>query len=81
MSTSHSPLTEPAHATEPATMWQIARRPRWIGALILSLAIAASFAALGQWQLSRSLEGGEITVTRYRRQFCGFGAVAAQSKP
>ncbi|QYH37114.1 SURF1 family protein [Salinibacterium sp. M195] len=42
-------------------MWQIARRPRWIGALILSLAIAASFAALGQWQLSRSLEGGEIT--------------------
>jgi len=61
VSTSHSPLTEPAHATEPATMWQIARRPRWIGALILSLAIAASFAALGQWQLSRSLEGGEIT--------------------
>ena len=42
-------------------MWQIARRPRWIGALILALAIAASFAALGQWQLSRSLEGGEIT--------------------
>ncbi|GAA1207848.1 hypothetical protein GCM10009655_03810 [Rhodoglobus aureus] len=42
-------------------MWQIARRPRWIGALILALAIASSFAALGQWQLSRSLEGGEIT--------------------
>jgi cytochrome oxidase assembly protein ShyY1 len=42
-------------------MWQIARRPRWIGALILALAIAGSFAALGQWQLSRSLEGGEIT--------------------
>lgn len=42
-------------------MWQIARRPRWVGALILAFAIAASFAALGQWQLSRSLEGGEIT--------------------
>lgn len=42
-------------------MGQIARRPRWIGALILALAIASSFAALGQWQLSRSLEGGEIT--------------------
>jgi cytochrome oxidase assembly protein ShyY1 len=42
-------------------MWQIARRPRWIGAFILALAIAGSFAALGQWQLSRSLEGGEIT--------------------
>lgn len=45
----------------PATMWQIARRPRWIGALVLALVIASSFAALGQWQLSRSLEGGEIT--------------------
>jgi cytochrome oxidase assembly protein ShyY1 len=42
-------------------MWQIARRPRWIGALVLALAIASGFAALGQWQLSRSLEGGEIT--------------------
>jgi len=42
-------------------MWQIARRPRWIAALIFALAIAASFAALGQWQLSRSLQGGEIT--------------------
>ncbi|MGJ8721005.1 MAG: SURF1 family cytochrome oxidase biogenesis protein [Salinibacterium amurskyense] len=61
MSTSPSPLTDPASDTAPATMWQIARRPRWIGALILALAIAASFAALGQWQLSRSLEGGEIT--------------------
>lgn len=41
-----------------ATMWQIARRPRWIGALILALAIAGGFAALGQWQLSRSFESG-----------------------
>ncbi|MDJ0334212.1 SURF1 family cytochrome oxidase biogenesis protein [Salinibacterium sp. G-O1] len=39
-----------------ATMWQIARRPRWIGALVLALAIAGGFAALGQWQLSRSFE-------------------------
>ncbi|WP_307784217.1 SURF1 family cytochrome oxidase biogenesis protein [Salinibacterium sp. SWN248] len=61
MSTSNSPLSTPAPNTEPATMWEIARRPRWIGALVLALAIAASFAALGQWQLSRSLEGGEIT--------------------
>lgn len=37
-------------------MWQVARRPRWIGALILALAIAAGFAALGQWQLARSFE-------------------------
>jgi surfeit locus 1 family protein len=32
------------------------RRPRWIAALLLALAIAAGFAALGQWQLSRSFE-------------------------
>jgi surfeit locus 1 family protein len=37
-------------------MWRIARRPRWIGALILALGIAAGFAALGQWQLARSFE-------------------------
>ena len=37
-------------------MWAVARRPRWIGALILALAIAGGFAALGQWQLERSIE-------------------------
>ncbi|TXK19223.1 SURF1 family protein [Homoserinibacter sp. GY 40078] len=35
---------------------QVARRPRWIGALVLALAIAAAFSALGQWQLERSVE-------------------------
>ena len=35
--------------------WSVARRPRWIGALLLALAVAAGFAALGQWQLERSL--------------------------
>lgn len=39
----------------------MARKPRWIGALLAALAIAAGFAALGQWQLERSFEGGEIT--------------------
>lgn len=34
--------------------WQVALRARWIGALFLSLAIAAGFAALGQWQLERT---------------------------
>ena len=38
------------------SLWRIARRPRWIGALILALAVAAGFAALGQWQLARSFE-------------------------
>ncbi|WP_411698515.1 SURF1 family protein [Conyzicola sp.] len=39
-------------------MWQLARRPRWIAALVLCLAIAFGFAALGQWQLSRSVDAG-----------------------
>lgn len=41
------------------SFWSVARRPKWIAALILALGIAAGFAALGQWQLSRSIEGGE----------------------
>jgi surfeit locus 1 family protein len=44
-------------------MWSVARRPRWIAALLLALGIAAAFAALGQWQLERSFASGEI-VTR-----------------
>lgn len=40
--------------TQGPTVWQVARRPRWIAALILALAIAGGFAALGQWQLERS---------------------------
>ena len=34
-------------------------RPRWIAALVLSLAVAAAFAALGQWQLERSVANTE----------------------
>ncbi|NQX11994.1 hypothetical protein HQQ80_10190 [Microbacteriaceae bacterium VKM Ac-2855] len=37
------------------TVWQVARRPRWILALLLALAVAAGFAALGQWQLDRAV--------------------------
>jgi cytochrome oxidase assembly protein ShyY1 len=36
--------------------WETARTPRWIAALVLALAIAAGFAALGQWQLGRSVD-------------------------
>lgn len=32
----------------------VAKQPKWIGALFLSLAVAAIFAALGQWQLERT---------------------------
>ena len=44
-----------ARDTAPS-VWSVARRPRWIAALILALAIAGGFAALGQWQLARSFE-------------------------
>lgn len=40
--------------------WAIARRPRWIGALLLALAIAAGFSALGQWQLARSVASAPV---------------------
>lgn len=40
--------------------WAVARRPRWIAALLLCLGIAAGFAALGQWQLSRSIDNAPV---------------------
>ena len=36
------------------SFFAVARQPKWIGALFLSLAVAAIFAALGQWQLDRA---------------------------
>jgi hypothetical protein len=36
------------------SFFAVARQPKWIGALFLSLAVAAVFAALGQWQLERT---------------------------
>lgn len=44
----------------PPTMWEVARRPRWILALLGALAVAAGFAALGQWQLERAIEQGQV---------------------
>jgi surfeit locus 1 family protein len=41
-------------------MWSVARRPRWIAALIFALALAAGFAALSQWQLARSVSTGTV---------------------
>lgn len=63
-------MTEPspsAGAAEPrpprptaSQFFRVARRPRWIGALVLALAVAAAFAALGQWQLERSIQNTTI---------------------
>jgi len=38
-------------------------RPRWIGALVLAMAVAAGFAWLGQWQLGRAIESGTEVVS------------------
>lgn len=43
-------------------MWSVARRPRWIAALVLALAIAAGFAALGQWQIGRAVQTATVVV-------------------
>lgn len=40
-------------------MLRMMLRPRWIGALIFALALAAGFAWLGQWQLERAIESGK----------------------
>lgn len=49
-----------APASFSSRFWTTARTPRWIAALLLSLGIAAAFAALGQWQLDRSVENVQV---------------------
>lgn len=41
-------------------MWRIARRPKWIALFLLALAVAAAFAALGQWQIERAAEDATV---------------------
>jgi surfeit locus 1 family protein len=43
-------------------VWSVARRPRWIAALVLALGIAAGFAALGQWQIGRAVQTATVIV-------------------
>lgn len=40
--------------------WAMARRPRWIAALVLCLGVAAGFAGFAQWQFERSIENAEV---------------------
>ncbi|CAN5131925.1 hypothetical protein BH09ACT3_BH09ACT3_06020 [soil metagenome] len=47
-------------STAQLTVWAVARRPRWIAALVFALALAAGFAALGQWQLDRAVSNGYV---------------------
>lgn len=50
-------------ASSGPSFWAVARRPRWIGALLLALSIAAGFSALGQWQLARSVASAPVDRT------------------
>lgn len=55
-------------------------RPRWIAALILALAVAAAFAALGQWQLERSVTNSEA-IDRTTETAVPLETIAEPQKP
>lgn len=57
-------------------MWAVARRPKWIGALVLALTIAAVFAGLGQWQWERSFASVDVP-TRETETPVSLSSVAA----
>lgn len=61
-------------------MFRIALRPRWIAALVLALAVAAGFALLSQWQLSRSVATGTV-VDRPTETTAPLSEVASPQKP
>lgn len=61
-------------------MWSLARRPRWIAALALALAVAAIFAVLSQWQLARSLSTGAV-VTRNTETVVPLSTMATPQSP
>ena len=44
------------------SFWEVARRPKWIGGLLIAMAVAASFSLLMQWQLSRTFNTVGISV-------------------
>lgn len=52
-------MSESASTSLSTRFWATARTPRWIAALLLALGVAAAFAALGQWQLERSVDNVE----------------------
>ncbi|MCS5714807.1 SURF1 family protein [Herbiconiux sp. CPCC 205716] len=56
MSTTGTPVNTRTPARP--TLGGVMRRPRWIATLLLALAVAAGFAALGQWQLDRAVTTG-----------------------
>jgi surfeit locus 1 family protein len=41
------------------TFSDVAKRPRWIGVLVVCILVAGVFAMLGQWQIDRAIEQGQ----------------------
>jgi cytochrome oxidase assembly protein ShyY1 len=62
------------------TIWNVARRPRWIAALVFALALAGAFAALGQWQLDRAVSNGYV-VERETESVLDLDSVAEPQAP
>lgn len=42
------------------SVWAVARRPKWLGALAFALVVAGVFAWLGQWQWERSIDTATV---------------------
>lgn len=41
------------------SIWRLAVSPKWVGGLLIALAVASVFAWLGQWQLGRAIESNK----------------------
>ncbi|WGD37998.1 SURF1 family cytochrome oxidase biogenesis protein [Lysinibacter sp. HNR] len=59
-SAQHSTASVSGSGAQP-TLRQVMLRPRWIGALILAIAVAGGFAWLGNWQLEAALVNQEVS--------------------
>lgn len=62
------------------TVWTVARQPRWIGALAATLAIAAAFVLLSQWQIERSIEQATV-IERETESVVPLSSVAQPQQP
>lgn len=53
-------MRNPESLRQRTTLLRTMVRPKWLLALVFALAVAAGFAALGQWQLQRAIESGTV---------------------
>jgi len=54
--------------TKAPTWFEVARRPKWVGALLIALAVAAICGLLAQWQGGRSFEAGLPKISSLKTQ-------------